>query len=116
VTFRTLTVDLGEMSRVDTLRNGSELLAEYGDDRVGGERVTLRCTVRTTTEHLLTLTHEPGTPGPSTGTIVDITLNGRRYRSTVQRIEGSAFTLLRPRELEDIDRRAAASAGGLWPE
>ncbi|MCX6522156.1 MAG: hypothetical protein NTZ21_15975 [Actinobacteria bacterium] len=101
---------------MDTLSNGSELLAEYVDDRADGDRVALRCTVCATTEHLLTLTHDPGEPGPPTGAIVDITVNGRRYRSTVQRSESSAFTLLRPRELEDIGRQATASTGGLWPD
>lgn len=101
---------------MDTLTNGSELLAEYADDRADGARVALRCTVCTTTEHLLTLTHHPDEPGPPTGTIVDIVVSGRRYRSTVQRSESSAFTLLRPRELEDLGRRATASTGGLWPD
>ena len=110
-------LDPGETSRVDTLTNGSELLAEYADDRADGERVTLRCVVRKTTEHLLTLGHDPGMRGPSTGSIVDITVDGRRYRSTVQRSEPSTFTLLRPRELEDVDRRATtAGSGGLWPD
>ena len=101
---------------MDTLTNGSELLAEYADDRADGGSVSLRCTVRTTTEHLLTLTHDPAEPGPPTGTIVDIVVSGRRYRSTVQRSEPATFTLLRPRELEDIGRQATASTGGLWPD
>lgn len=107
---------IGEMSRVDRLTNGSELVAEYPDDRADGERVALRCVVRTTTEHLLTLAHDPGERGPSTGAIVDITVDGRRYRSTVQRSEPSTFTLLRPRELEDVQRQGAAAGGGLWPD
>ena len=103
------------MSHVDTLTNGSELLAEYAGERADGERITLRCTVRTTTEHLLTLSYRPDAPGPSTGTIVDITVNGRRYRSTVQRSEPSTFTLLRPRELEDL-HRGEATRNIMWAD
>ena len=98
---------------MDSVTNGSELLAEYADDRSGGERVALRCTVRITTEHLLTLATDAGAT-PTTGTIVDLTIGGRRYRSTVQQSDVSAFTLLRPRELEDVERHAPSS--GLWPD
>ncbi len=101
---------------MDTLTNGSELLAEYADDRAGGERVALRCTLRNATEHLLTLEPEPGVAAPVTGTIVDLTIRGRRYRSTVQRCEPSMFTLLRPRELEELHRHDASTQGGMWAD
>ena len=101
---------------MDKLTNGSELLAEYADDRSGGDRVALRCTVLVTTEHLLTLETDAGGATPTTGTIVDLTIRGRRYRSTVQRSDVAVFTLLRPRELEDLHRQDAVSQGGMWAD
>jgi hypothetical protein len=106
--LRTLAVDPKGMAPVHTLSSGSEILVAFSSDPTGrgsGEIVTARCIVQVITEHLITLDLEPGVPSPFAGTLVDITIGHRRYRSTVQRGGSSTFVLLRPRELEDLQQR-----------
>lgn len=81
------------------LAGGSELLATYSKD---GAVIAAACTVTGITEHLIVLDPVDEVSVPVLGTMVELMVGPRLYRSTVQHTASGTFTVLRPRELEDL--------------
>ena len=88
------------------LAGGHEVSATYTKD---GAVISARCTVAGITEHLIVLDLDDDATVPSLGTIVDLMVGTRVYRSTVQLTGRSTFTVLRPRELEGLRPEHTAS-------
>jgi hypothetical protein len=82
----------------------------------GASTATIPCQLSAISEHLLSFGLPIGTIAPgdlAPGTIVDITIGTRSYRSTVQHADEHTFSVLRPRDLDDLRASFVLSADGL---
>lgn len=85
---------------------GSAVVVRFASE---GAAIDARPTVVDVTEHLIVLEMPADARGhvalPTLGAMVELEIGRRTYRSTVQHTVAGGFTVLRPRELDDLTGR-----------